>query len=86
MVRGQRCDGDDERIGQRIPWWRLQRQGVESEQLGRQGQDREPSAMGPHQYSHTHRKRAKYKEKLGVLLVLAKVKGKCFVGIDEDRT
>ena len=38
-----RGDGDDERIGQRIPWWRLERQGVESERLEKQ--DRAPSAM-----------------------------------------
>lgn len=40
MVRGEgRGDGDDERIGQRIPWWRLERQEVESEQLeGEAGQ------------------------------------------------
>jgi hypothetical protein len=38
-----RGDGDDERIGQRIPWWRLERQGVESERLERQ--DRAPSPM-----------------------------------------
>lgn len=42
---GRGGDGDDERIGQRIPWWRLERQGVEREQLERQ--DRAPSPMGP---------------------------------------
>lgn len=45
-----------------------------------------PTPVLPYTSQKGEIQREEVEKKLGVLLVLAKVKGKCFVGIDEDRT